>query len=132
MNPFAKNTATPNVLILGAGMRAGKLYQEVMEIKSQALPALSGFVALEDKDAAIPENLILPLESTLTQLVKDMQVTEIVVIQDHPAQQCPMQQLLNCKMAGVALSDLDTFLERLYAEFYEFEENFEPLLVNYN
>ena len=30
------------------------------------------------------------------------------------------------------MSDLDTFLERLYAEFYEFEENFEPLLVNYN
>jgi len=132
MNPFAKNTTSPNVLILGAGKRAGKLYQEVMETKSQVLPALSGFVPLEDQDAAIPENLILQNERTLTELVKELQVTEIVIIQDHPAQQCPMQQLLNCKMAGVALSDLDTFLERLYAELYELEENFEPLLVNYN
>lgn len=132
MNPFAKQSETPAVLILGAGKRAGKLYQEVMKLNSQVLSPISGFVPLEEKDAAIPENLILQSETTLMQLVKELQVTEIVIVQDHPSQDCPMQQLLNCKMAGVQLNDLDSFLERIHSEHEFYEDSLEPLLVNYN
>jgi hypothetical protein len=35
------------------------------------------------------------------QLTKRMKVSEIVVVQDHPAQKSPVQQMLNCKLAGI-------------------------------
>ncbi len=46
-------------------------------------------------------------------LAKRMKVSKIVVVQDHPAQKSPVQQLLNCKLAGIQLSDVDSFLKRV-------------------
>lgn len=41
-----------------------------------------------------------------------------------------MQQLLDCKLAGIELSDLDSFLERVRSGNNFQEKGFEPLLVN--
>jgi len=113
MNLFAKNSASPTILILGAGERAGNLYKEIVEPKPRAQSPILGFVPLEAQASVIPENLILHCKETLMQLTKKMKVSEIVVVQDHPAQKPPVQQLLNCKLAGIQLSDADSFLERI-------------------
>ena len=113
MNLFTKSSSSQTVLILGAGERAGHLYKEIVEPKPRAQCPIIGFVPLEEQDSAIPENLILQCQETLVQLTRKMKVSEIVVVQDHPAQNSPVQQLLNCKLAGIRLSDVDSFLKRV-------------------
>lgn len=132
MNLFAKKSSTPVVLILGAGERAGKLYKEI-EAHSSLVPCtIRGFVPLEDLNGAIPEHLILNSEVTLAKLAERLEVDEIVIVQDYPDQKCPVQHLLDCKMAGVQLSDLDSFLVRVRVANASPEESYEPLLVNFN
>jgi len=101
MKLFRKKSPSPTILILGAGKRAGNLYREKVEPKPRAQSPILGFVPLEEPDNAIPENLILPRKETLMQLTKRMKVSEIVVVQDHPAQKSPVQQMLNCKLVGI-------------------------------
>ena len=113
MNLFAKKSTSPTILILGAGKRAGNLYKELIEPKPRAQSPILGFVPLEELDSVIPENLILYCKETLIPLTKKMKVSEIVVVQDHPTQKSPVQQLLNCKLAGIQLSDVDSFLRRI-------------------
>ena len=132
MNLFAEKTSSHAVLILGAGKRAGKLYQEIVKSKIQGQCSIGGFVPLEEQDSAIPQELILQGDDALVRLAREMEISEIVIVQDHPAQKCPMQQLLDCKLAGIELSDLDSFLERVRGENNLQEEYFEPMMVNYN
>lgn len=127
---FAKKSSSHAVLILGAGKQAVKLYNEMQNSRAQC--HISGFVLLEEQDSAIPEELILQSDDSLMRLARKMEISEIVIAQDHPAQKCPMQQLLDCKLAGIELSDQDSFLERVREENNFQEEDFEPLLVNYN
>lgn len=113
MNLFRRRSPSPIILILGAGVRAGNLYREIIEPKPRAQSPILGFVPLEAQDSVIPENLILHCKETLMELTKKMKVSEIVVVQDHPTQKSPVQQLLNCKLAGIQLSDADSFLKRV-------------------
>ena len=113
MNLFRRRSSSPTILILGAGERAGHLYKEIVEPKPRAQSHILGFVPLEEQDSVIPENLILHCKETLMPLAKRMKVSKIVVVQDHPAQKSPVQQLLNCKLAGIQLSDVDSFLKRV-------------------
>ena len=113
MKLFGKYSTPPTVLILGAGERAGNLYREIVEPKPRVQCPIVGFVPLEEQDSVIPENLILQRKESLVQLAEKMKVSEIVVVQDHPAQKSPVQQLLNCKLAGIRLSDVDSFLTRV-------------------
>jgi len=113
MKLFAKYFTPPTVLILGAGERAGNLYREIVEPEPRIQCPIIGFVPLEEQDSVIPENLILQCKESLAQLAEKMKVSEIVVVQDHPEQKSPVQQLLNCKLAGIQLSDMDSFLTRV-------------------
>ena len=132
MKLFAKKSFTPVVLILGAGERAGKLYKEIAARKSRVQCSIRGFVLLEDRSSAIPEDLILTPKDTLEKLAVALEVSEIVIIQDRADQKCPIQELLDCKMAGIQLTDLDSFLQRVRVDSEIPEADFEPLLVNFN
>lgn len=113
MNLFARKASSPSVLVLGAGVAAARIYKEVVEQNSLSRSPIIGFVPLEERDSLIPESLILQSSETLAQLAERTRASEIVVVQDHPAQACSTQQLLDCKMAGIRLSDLEGFLQRM-------------------
>lgn len=132
MNLFAKKSYTPVVLILGAGERAGKLYKEIETQKFRFQCTIRGFVPLEELNSVFPEDLILDSDETLAKLAGRLKVDEIVIVQDYPDQKCPVQHLLDCKMAGIQLSDLDSFLTRVRVDSASPEESYEPLLVNFN
>ncbi len=113
MNLFARKISPRAVLILGAGVLAAKIYRDAVTSKSRLQYAIKGFVPLQEKDSVIPSNLLLQGKETLAQLAKKMKVSEIVIARDNPTQQCSIQQLLDCKMAGVKLSDLQSFRQRV-------------------
>lgn len=132
MTLFAKQSLMPNVLILGAGMRAAKLYQELVEPEYRIPCSIKGFVPLEEQDSALPEHLVLSSADTLAALARKLQITEIVIVQDDPAQSCPMQELLSCKLAGIELSSLDSFLAKVHENSDLPEAEYDALLVNYH
>lgn len=113
---FTKKPSLPAVLILGAGKRAAGIYSEVVARKSSIQCTVRGFIPLEEKDSGIPENLIVESKDALLELAGTLNVSEIVVVQDHPTQQYPIQELLNCKVAGIKLSDWDSFLSKMQDE----------------
>lgn len=113
MNPLDNSFSSSNVLILGMGRPAARLYREIADLESVAGFSLKGFVLLEEQDSAIPEDLKLQSEETLLDLARRKGVKEIVVVQDRSRQICPIQQLLNCKLAGIKLNSPDNFLERV-------------------
>ncbi len=129
MNLFAMKSSSPSILILGAGVRAGKLYQEFVEQKPHGSSAIIGFVPLEERDDAIPESLLLKCDETLAQLVGRSKAREIVIVKDYPEQSCSTQELLDCKIAGTRLSDLDGFLQRMRQADESRWDGFEALLV---
>ena len=113
MSPLDNSFSTSNVLILGMGRPAARLYREIAGLESIAGFSLKGFVLLEDKDRAIPEDLRLQSEETLLGLARREGIKEIVVAQDRSRQNCPVQQLLSCKLAGIKLNSPASFLERV-------------------
>ena len=113
MSPLDNNFSSSNVLILGMGLPAARLYREIAGLESAAGFSLKGIVSLEEQDSAIPEDLRLQSEETLLDLATRKEIAEIVVVQDKPRQICPIQQLLNCKLAGIKLNSPDSFLERV-------------------
>lgn len=113
MIQFAKKSSLPSILILGAGVTAGRIYREVVEQRPQTQNPIIGFVSLGEIDSEIPGSLILKTRETLSQLARRLRVSEIVVAQDHPNQVCSTQELLDCKLEGVRLSDMEYFLRRI-------------------
>lgn len=118
MNLFTTISSSPTVLVLGAGKRAGNLYREIVETEASVQNAILGFVPLEARDKLIPERLLFSSDESLLQLARREKVSEIVVVTDHPTQQAPVQQLLDCKLCGIQLSDADSFLTRVYDGSY--------------
>ena len=114
MNLFTTFASTPTVLVLGAGEHAGILYKEIADSARHAQGSILGFMPMAERDGVIPEYLILLGDEPLLQVSRRRRVTEIVVVPDHAAQKLPMQQLLNCKLSGIHLSDARGFLKSVH------------------
>lgn len=99
------------VLVLGVGERAARI--DALEQSGQAAGfTCIGFVPLSDSQPRIDEgrniwgNLMLPA------LAREQGVEEIVVAIDERRGGMPIQALLECKLAGIAVTDYSTFWER--------------------
>lgn len=110
---FARKCSFPSVLILGAGVHARRIYKEVVEQRPQSQSPIIGFLPLGEMDSFIPDSLILRTRETLSQLARRLRVSEIVVVQDRSGQSCSTQELLDCKLAGIRLSNMECFLQRV-------------------
>lgn len=100
------------VLVLGAGRRAALVSQRMRRRVDRRGFHLVGFRPLANEHHVVPaESIVSPLES-LVQYVQRMQIAEIVVGPDDRRGQLPMEELLECKQLGVAITDLTTFFER--------------------
>ena len=100
------------ILIYGAGPAA----QVVAQTLSKADPNahIVGFVAgPNERDPAVPPAQILPLEGTLQSMALGLGVDEIVVaLTERRAGSMPLRQLLDCKVSGTKVYDLNTHFEK--------------------
>jgi sugar transferase (PEP-CTERM system associated) len=64
-----------------------------------------------EPDAVRPEK-ILPVASSLLDMVRRYQIDELVIAVDDRAEGFPVEQIIECKMSGVQVIDLVTFFER--------------------
>lgn len=100
------------VLVLGAGVRAARLLEDLRTPFNRKGFTLVGFVPLPGEPVEVPQEHCLQLSSSLHHHVLNQPVSEIVVAVDDRRKGLPMEDLLECKMEGIKIVDGATFYER--------------------
>ena len=71
-----------------------------------------GFVQPEGEECTVPRELLLDVPETLSALCTRLDVDEVVVAMDDRRRNFPILDLLDCRLAGIDITELLTFLER--------------------
>ena len=99
------------VLVYGAGYAAAALTGMRRTADGNAF-ALVGFVPSLGEERAVPGERVLEYDGDLCALCEQLAVTEVVVAMDDRRRGFPIPELLECRLAGVDVTELLTFLER--------------------
>ena len=99
------------VLVYGAGASA----TAVADLRRSADRRgffLAGFVLPPGEDPAVPGERLLDPAGDLRGLCERLNVSEVVVAMDDRRRGFPIRELLECRLAGIDVTELLTFLER--------------------
>lgn len=100
------------VLIYGAGRRADSIARLRRRSDRRGF-VVCGYVAAEGDDASsVPATETISGPEDLLNLCATRRVDEIVVAMDDRRRRFPMEQLLECRLEGVEIIELVSFLER--------------------
>jgi sugar transferase (PEP-CTERM system associated) len=105
------NAFRRRILVLGAGRFAARVLH-LRRRSDQRAFKLIGFVAVQGDHTAVPVNSILKHQTSLIELTRLHRIDEIVIAIDDRRRNYPVRELLNCRLAGVEISELASFLER--------------------
>jgi sugar transferase (PEP-CTERM system associated) len=100
------------VLVYGVGRRAGSIAQLRRRADRRGFVIVGYVPADGDDPQAIGEASKLPVDIELRKLCEQHRVDEIVVAMDDRRRQFPMEQLLECRLEGLEITELVSFLER--------------------
>jgi sugar transferase (PEP-CTERM system associated) len=104
------------VIVYGAGRRAASLMQKQAAAGAEGI--LGGFTtvgfipAVGDEPSAVSTERRVELRGSLLEHCRGHEITEIVVAMDDGRAGFPFEAFLECRLAGIAVSDLTEFLER--------------------
>ncbi len=105
------------VVIFGAGNRAKKLLEDLSPDIDVVGVTIVGCIPNANEQIEVDKNTILPLPTNWLEFVKAAQISEIVVSPDERRRAqgggaFPLNDFLDCKLAGVPSCDALTFCER--------------------
>lgn len=107
-----ENVFKRRILVYGAGRRAGSIARLRRRSDRRGFVVV-GYVPAEGDDlSVIPELERVSNTTELLSYCNANRVDEIVVAMDDRRRQFPMDQLLECRLEGVEIIELVTFLER--------------------
>ena len=121
------------VLVYGAGEKAN-LLTLLRRRSDQRGFSIIGFVTADDQKTIIDEEKLIGVGDSLVEFATEQQVNEIVVAVDDRRKKIPIHDLLQCRLAGIHVTDVITFFERetgkvrvdlLYPSWMIFSEGFE-------
>jgi sugar transferase (PEP-CTERM system associated) len=101
------------VLVYGADRRAATL-ASLRRRTDRRGHVLVGFVRAPGEEIVVPPARILPLENDtdLPRLCRRLDVDEVVVAMEDRRREFPIAALLECRLAGLDVTELVSFLER--------------------
>ena len=99
------------VLVYGAGQRAASLLQLRRRVDQRGFK-LVAFIATEGDLVTAAQERLTARPADLFGWALRNQIDEVVVAMDDRRQGFPMHELLECRMAGIDVVELPTFLER--------------------
>lgn len=100
------------VLVFGAGKRAAGIAQLRRRADRRGFNVVGYLRAAGDGPGDVDAVHVLAREGTLLDTCRRHRVDEIVVAMDDRRRQFPMSELLECRLDGVEVIELVTFLER--------------------
>jgi FlaA1/EpsC-like NDP-sugar epimerase len=105
------------VLVLGTGSRVMQLAEVVRRNQNHLIV---GYVAVQPSTHHyVPLRQVLPRtpEESLLSVVEKYRIDQIVIaVRDRRGGGLPVQDLLECKLRGIAITELPTFFEREYRQ----------------
>jgi sugar transferase (PEP-CTERM system associated) len=99
------------VLVYGAGRRAAPI-ANLRRSSDQRGFVVVGFVRPPGEELAAPMERLICLDGKLLDLCERHDIDEVIVAMDERRQTFPIRDLLDCRLAGIDVTDLVTFLER--------------------
>ena len=109
-----KNMRT-RVLVLGAGQRANLIREAMKTGEIKGLNIVSYITMPGDQNVTEMEGVTVQSldKQTLIEYVKDLDVDELVIaVDDRRSATFPTKGLIDCKLSGAGILDLETFFER--------------------
>ena len=107
-----EDTFRRRVLVYGSGTRAESIARLRRRADQRGF-RLIGFVPPEGETVTIARDLLLiSSQRSLLQLCNDMDIDEIVVAMDDRRRSFPVAELLDCRLAGIDITEVISFLER--------------------
>jgi sugar transferase (PEP-CTERM system associated) len=106
-----ENLFKRRVLVYGAGRRA----QSLLELRRRADTRgfrIVGFVPTDGDDVIAPTDRIVERPADLFRWALEHDLDEIVVAMDDRRRGFPMHELLECRLSGIDVLELPSFLER--------------------
>lgn len=100
------------ILVLGAGVRASQIHSRMRRRSDRRGFVVVGFVARAEEPVKIPDERLIQLDASLAAWAETHHIDEIVVGVDDRRGNLMMDELLECRQLGVAVTDLTTFFER--------------------
>jgi len=102
------------VLVLGTGQDALRL-EKINADREHLRLTIVGFFPLASTEAPmVPATRILPASWSLQQAIERTQATEVIVaVREQRGGVLPINDLLNCRLAGIRVTSLAGFLERV-------------------
>lgn len=103
----------PRILVLGTGSRAAGVDMIASKTSARRDMKVVGFLPLLATQHYVDASRILPAEGSLMAMVRKYGINEIVVaVRDRRNGGLPMKELLECKLKGVRVVELSSFIER--------------------
>jgi sugar transferase (PEP-CTERM system associated) len=99
------------ILVYGAGHRAATIAR-LRRRSDQRNFLLVGYVQCESEAVAVPCERLLCAQDGLHALCQRNQVEEVIVAMDDRRRAFPLRELLECRLAGIDVTQLLSFLER--------------------
>ena len=99
------------LLVLGVGQHAARL--EALQQKKTLGFSSVGYVQVhEDETQRVPEARLLQVTSNLSDLAEERSIDEIVVAMDDRRKGFPLDEVLECKLDGIHVSNFLNFFEK--------------------
>jgi sugar transferase (PEP-CTERM system associated) len=99
------------VLVYGAGKKAAELQDLRVRLDLRGFQVI-GYVPTEGCNPVVPVELRVNPGERLRDFVFDEDVDEVVVAMEDRRRGLPVQQLLDCRLSGLPVSDVLSFMER--------------------
>ena len=99
------------VLVFGAGRRAASLLELRRRSDTHGF-RLIAFVGAQGDEIVVPTGQLLERPPDLYRWSLEHDIDEIVLAMDDRRRDFPMEELLECRLAGIAVLELPSFLER--------------------
>jgi sugar transferase (PEP-CTERM system associated) len=120
------------LLVYGTGDLA-LVVKELLDA-DQVSEIVGFFASPNDHSLKVPAEMVLPREKTLSEMVRELEVDEVIVaVSERRGGAMPLRELLDCKLQGVRVNDLAAYFEQtkgqiwlqaLYAGWLIFGEGF--------
>jgi len=105
------------VLVYGSGNNAARILQLRRRVDQRGFKVI-GFIPSRNEERIVPGDRLLISDGALHDVAVKHSVDEIVVAMDDRRQQYPLKELLDCRLEGIEVIELATFLERETGKVY--------------
>lgn len=107
-----QNALRSRVLVLGAGNKASLIADRLRRKSDQRGFEMVGYLPVGEQRNSVAGKLLTKHHDSLLAMARQLHIEEIVVAVDDQRLGLPVDELLQCKLAGIRVTDVLTFIER--------------------